>query len=86
MAEPKDRTAYYLLDSATLQTLKTEVLAEMSRQRLAGAGFGLPGGRRRDGVLYRDLMEELAVITSAIAYAGGSASGTVVQSTQADLG
>jgi hypothetical protein len=73
-------TAYVHFASATLQTMKTEAEAEMSRQMVAGQNFGMPGGRTRGGILFTDLMNHLA----AINYALGLATGDIVDMTVGD--
>lgn len=74
-------TAYIHLSLADLNTMLTEVKAEMSRQRVAGSKFNLPGGRQREGVQYDILSQELAAIQYAISYLGGN----IVTETIGDL-
>jgi hypothetical protein len=82
-----DRTIYVGADSATLEIIKTETLAEMSRLRLAGQDFGLPGGRTRHGVRYDQLMQELSCVLYALNANADSESGVPSQTqiTVADL-
>jgi hypothetical protein len=73
-------SAYVHFSTATLQTMKTQAEAEMSRQLVAGGNFSMPGGRSRGGVPFADLSNHLA----AINYALGIADGSVITQTVAD--
>ena len=59
------------------------VNAEITRQLLAGANFGMPGGRTRGGVNFADLVAVAAALNYAIGLQGGTP--TVVTETVADL-
>lgn len=73
-------SAYVHFSTATLQTMKTEAEAEMSRQLLAGGTFSMPGGRSRGGVQFADLSNHLA----AINYALGLSDGSIITQTVSD--